>query len=782
MAVNGATDSISVSSTVSVGSVPLPVAVQDPRPVFADMRLSEFSGREWLIDQVDRFLTDHPCGFLILQADTGLGKTTVAAHLVQQRGYLSHFTHLGGRSVSAALRNLAAQLITRCGLEEMAPEGVVPEWAHTTDGLTALLTHAAKKVTAAGDRIVLVVDGLDEAEPAGTGLPLGLPTLLPDGVFVIATRRPGTTVSLESPTLWLPITPDQAENTIDIHRFLTRTIREPTLATRLAEAGVSAEEFAATLARRCGGVWLYLRYLLDEIRLGHRAITDLDDLPQNLDEYYTQALRADRDKHQWEQVGLPVWATLAAAHEPLTLDALTRLSGTLAPQTVQRLCASTHRPLLAVTDTQPRRYAICHPSLREYLTDRFPHAVREAHSRIADHYLTCFGGLHHHLSTLAADPDLARQDDGYPLRHLATHLAHAGRIDDLHALLTCEHPTGTGQAYNVWHRAHNHAGTLHNYLADITRAQAYARAATDRYLATGQVTPHLGLELLYTLITASPTNGSNRAKALTDLDPRLSPGDRRDACHTTVNDGSARVRVLASLAEHLPPDDRRATLHQALHTATTITDPYDRADALTYLAPHLPPHQRRTVLHQARHAAAAVPDPYDRALILASLAEHLPPDDRRATLHQALHTATTIVSDSDRAWAITDLTKRLPADLLPHALKAATTIANNYDRARVLKNLLTRFPPQELATRIHQASRTTTFGTSGEDLFTFCVEMLPHDPRGLTTIARALTPGAPRATVLAFLATAAPLINQYGGVSAIRYCLDAVNTVCRWWP
>src|SRR5690606_8768576 len=135
-------------------------------------------------------------------------------------------------------------------------------------------------------------------------------------------------------------------------------------------------------------------YLLDEIRLGHRAITDLDDLPQNLDEYYTQALRADRDKHQWEQVGLPVWATLAAAHEPLTLDALTRLSGTLAPQTVQRLCASTHRPLLAVTDTQPRRYAICHPSLREYLTDRFPHAVREAHSRIADHYLTCFGGLH----------------------------------------------------------------------------------------------------------------------------------------------------------------------------------------------------------------------------------------------------------------------------------------------------------------------------------------------------------------------------------------------------
>ena len=40
--------------------------------------------------------------------------------------------------------------------------------------------------------MVIVVDGLDEAEPAKGALPLGLPVLLPRGVFIVATCRTGT--------------------------------------------------------------------------------------------------------------------------------------------------------------------------------------------------------------------------------------------------------------------------------------------------------------------------------------------------------------------------------------------------------------------------------------------------------------------------------------------------------------------------------------------------------------------------------------------------------------
>lgn len=47
------------------------------------------------------------------------------------------------------------------------------------------------KARKAGRALVLVADGLDEAEQPDDGLPCGLPTLLPDGAYVIGTDRTG---------------------------------------------------------------------------------------------------------------------------------------------------------------------------------------------------------------------------------------------------------------------------------------------------------------------------------------------------------------------------------------------------------------------------------------------------------------------------------------------------------------------------------------------------------------------------------------------------------------
>lgn len=1205
--------SVNMSHTVVAGFVSSLMATQNPRPVFTDARLSEFVGREWLIEQVDRFLTEQPCGFVFIQADPGLGKTALAAHLVQERKYPSHFTHLGGRSESAAVRNLSAQLFNDFDLVYLAPPGttwksscMVPEWAHTSEGFALILSYLEEELSDYRKKLVLVVDGLDEAEPTEDGLPLGLPTRLPERVYVIATCRPGVAVSVDSPSLWLSITTDHSENTADIHQFLTRTVQEPVLAERLTEAGVPAEEFITTLTQRCGGVWLYLRYLLDEIRLGHRSVTDLDNLPNTLTDYYTQVLHIAQHDQQWEQVALPVLTTLTAAQEPLTVEAITRLSGASDLQAVRQLCEHQYRQFLTVTDT--RRYRIYHATLRDYLTNRFPDAVRNAHSRIADHYLTSFGGLQNHLSTLATDPGLAGQDDGYPLRHLVTHLEHAGRIDDLHTLLTREYASSTGRIHNVWYQAHDHAGTANTYLANIIRAQELARADTDRYLATGQATPHLGLELLYTLMASSvsrllvaapdspihdstlieliphlvktglwPTqralthtfhivnddyrvqalaglvphlppdllpqiikavtalpSESARLEALTQLIPQLSPDlrphlihaattltypasrakiwtrlapylpsdllsqafedatavtDERDcfsaltalaphlpldqrrrafqhalqiaihlsngnysghdswklidladlfypdhpdllqqllqaaaalsrnddranvlahliqylppeqrpaisqqalqaahaiyneerkawilgriaqhlpseqsqavfqqALQAALNDRSPYLRIgtlvilarllppdqrhtafqhaldvtaviisdiaeraerlsylaphlpagllqqalqiataipsnyyrawaLIRIVQHLPPEQRPAVLQQALQAATAITNRADRASILGQLAPHLPPDQRSTVFQQALQSAIAITNDYRRACALTKLAPKLPPDQRRIAhqhafqattalsghflfcsvltslvpqlpldqrrrlLEYALDVLTVIPDDVVRAWTLTSLAEHLPPDERPHALQQAlddTAIPDDFDhaetasrlvkhlplyerynglesdpeyiydldiaiklveraphlppdqlpqalqtaatipvvpdRAYVFRHLLVRVPPEELATRIQQAARSTSFGSEGIKLFTHCMEALPHDLRGLVTIMRALTANASRAAVLTLLAMATPLIQRHGGPPAIRYCLDAIRTVCRWWP
>ncbi len=83
----------------------------------------------------------------------------------------------------AALQNLSAQLIREYGLDDQAPGGLLPEWTQTPAGFESLLSRAADVAAARRRRLVIVVDGLDEAEASGEYMSFGLPLLLPTGVY-----------------------------------------------------------------------------------------------------------------------------------------------------------------------------------------------------------------------------------------------------------------------------------------------------------------------------------------------------------------------------------------------------------------------------------------------------------------------------------------------------------------------------------------------------------------------------------------------------------------------
>jgi hypothetical protein len=433
-----------------VSAVPLVAAIYSPAPVFTAVNLVAFRGRAWLAKEIDDFMGARPCGYAFVAAEAGLGKTAFAAWLVKTRGYLSHFSrHPGGRSERGALQSLSAQLITHFGLDDLAPGEMLPEWAHSPAGFASVLDQAARQARAAGRRVVMVVDGMDEAEPADSGLPFGLPSLLPDGVYVIATYRTGWPPGRpDSPATTLWISKNDARNAGDIREFLQAAASEKVLAACLAEASIDPDDFVAMAADRCDGVWVYLRYVLDELRFGLRRADELEVLPAGLQGYYAAQIRAWQKDPAWHEHLLPLLATLAVAGEPLPADVLGRLAGGLDRRTVRRLCDFTFRPLL--TAERPGadaalRYEIYHASFRqvlkageggellsagavlpyelEALADDLRDAAVAAHHRIADIYLNGFGGLARGLPGLAADPAAASADDGYPLRHLARHLA-----------------------------------------------------------------------------------------------------------------------------------------------------------------------------------------------------------------------------------------------------------------------------------------------------------------------------------------------------------------------
>jgi hypothetical protein len=116
----------------------------DPAPLARDLDLAHFTGRAWLIEQIDLFIRARQRGYVIIQAEAGVGKSTLAAHLAGTRPWLHHFTRLpGGRSPVAARKSLAAQLIARWDLlGEWAPEGILPAASDRVDWFDRLIFAA----------------------------------------------------------------------------------------------------------------------------------------------------------------------------------------------------------------------------------------------------------------------------------------------------------------------------------------------------------------------------------------------------------------------------------------------------------------------------------------------------------------------------------------------------------------------------------------------------------------------------------------------------------------
>ncbi len=105
----------------------LPDVYLDPGLLERELDLARFTGREELIERIDQLIAARPFGYVMIRAEAGVGKSSLAAYLVWTRRWLHHFTRLpGGRSPGAARKSLAAQLIAGWDLGQWTPGGVLP--------------------------------------------------------------------------------------------------------------------------------------------------------------------------------------------------------------------------------------------------------------------------------------------------------------------------------------------------------------------------------------------------------------------------------------------------------------------------------------------------------------------------------------------------------------------------------------------------------------------------------------------------------------------------------
>ena len=163
-----------------------------PRHVIAliEDKTREFVGRDYVFDSITDFIDNNTSGYFVLEGDPGTGKSAVLAEYVKRHGCVAHFNQRaeGITDFRQFLESIFAQLRARYKLpsQSMPPDAV-------GDGafLSQLLQEAASKLSG-GQRLVIAVDALNEVDLAvsrsGANI-LYLPSILPDGVYFVMTKR-----------------------------------------------------------------------------------------------------------------------------------------------------------------------------------------------------------------------------------------------------------------------------------------------------------------------------------------------------------------------------------------------------------------------------------------------------------------------------------------------------------------------------------------------------------------------------------------------------------------
>ncbi|MBD0309892.1 MAG: ATP-binding protein, partial [Microcoleus sp. T1-bin1] len=332
-------------------------------------RTKDFTGRKFVFEEIGRFLQTNRKGYFVLEAEPGVGKSSILAKLVLllKRRCVAHFNSQSQGIVRAEqfLENACLHLIR--GYQLNYPQ--LPENA-TRDGnfLSRLLGEVSAKL--GGKKLILVVDALDEVEIGLQGRGsnvLYLPDALPDNVYFIVSKQPKT----------LPLPKHQvfdlmqysAESLADVKLYIDkRTSHSASIQNWINRQNLQRDQFVAAVAQKSQNNFMYLRYVLNDIDSGKYSDVTLNDLPRELEGYYekhwARMEMAVKDKELRRRTLKAIYL-LTKTRKPVSCDILADFAGEDALD-LQAVLDDWEQFLGRNSDTPPD-YRINHASFQRFL-------------------------------------------------------------------------------------------------------------------------------------------------------------------------------------------------------------------------------------------------------------------------------------------------------------------------------------------------------------------------------------------------------------------------------
>ena len=295
--------------------------------------------------------------------------------------------------------------------------GLTGDLPSRTTELRALFPVLLATPPPVGKRLVVVIDGLDEALNWKPGPDLF--TEVPDGITVVLSAREEAGVDWAR-TLRL----DERR----IQRLTLPALDASGIADLLRRAGAKAADLAqdqiavTRLLAKSGGDPLYLRLLVEDVQEGRIGVTQIEAQPSGLDGYLDRWWEEFREEvNVFVTEVYNVVGVLSVAKGPLLPTELARIRGSLQKQMMVRTALEGKVRRYVVGD---ERWGdpIGHPKFRDHLASKFGDSERyEYLNELVDF---CAEWRKHKCP--------------YALSYYPTHLAELGRNRDLRNLLDKE--------------------------------------------------------------------------------------------------------------------------------------------------------------------------------------------------------------------------------------------------------------------------------------------------------------------------------------------------------
>ena len=332
-------------------------------------KTESFRGRKFVFDAIEEFFSNNPNGYFTVVGDAGMGKSAIAAKYVLENPEAICFFNIRAEGMNRPelfLKKICQQLMNRYQLKDAAD----------TD-LSTLLTKASEKITA-GERLVIVVDALDEVDQESTRNLLYLPTILPDGVYFLLTRRPYNqnekrlNVSPSVPSQQLDLRDYPQMSSQDVKEYIWLLLNDGEYKQGLSlwiqkQNHLSTTDFVEEVASRSENNFMYLRCVLPAIAEGFYDNKPLNELPVGLQGYYYS---------HWEIMGMTtkplpkekikIVYVMCALRSAASREVIAKYSKHN-ELTVQEVLDGWAQFLQKQENYQPPRYRFYHESFRDFL-------------------------------------------------------------------------------------------------------------------------------------------------------------------------------------------------------------------------------------------------------------------------------------------------------------------------------------------------------------------------------------------------------------------------------